>query len=242
MTWSQFIPDNEWAAYETAIQVVRKSKVEFLIGGAFGLAVYTGRWRDTKDLDLLILPKDRDAVVKALNDSGFVDYYDQHSYDRGWIYRATRDGFIVDVIWQMANRRADVDEEWFTNAPLIPIRTEKLRVVPAEELLWHKLYVLQRDRCDWPDVWNLLYENGPTLDWERILRRVGNDVQLLEAVLRMYDWICPAGYSELPNWLRDRFAVVQHAPAQSNWEKNVSLLDSRPWFAATPESGKTPGK
>src|SRR5688500_10134092 len=102
-TWTQFIPDEEWAAYETAIRVVRKSNVDFMIAGAFGLAVYTGRWRDTKDLDLLVLPKDRDAVIKALSDSGFVDYFDQRAYDRGWIYRATREGFIVDVIWQMAN-------------------------------------------------------------------------------------------------------------------------------------------
>ena len=241
-TWTQFIPDEEWAAYQAAIHVVQKSNTDFLIGGAFGLAVYTGRWRDTKDLDLLVLPKDRDAVVLALTESGFVDYHDQCPYDKGWIYRATRDGFIVDVIWQMANRRAQVDESWFANAPLITIHSEKLLVVPAEELLWHKLYVLQRDRCDWPDVWNLLFENGPTLDWKRVVERVGNDAALLRATLLVFDWICPSVSSELPEWIRNQFGLPD--PASQNcvdWKKNVNLLDSRQWFAATKPASKKLG-
>jgi hypothetical protein len=239
ITWSHFIPDDEWACYESAIEVVKKAKVEFLIGGAFGLAVYTGRWRNTKDLDLLIHPRDRDAIVKTLNDSGFVDYYDQCAYDRGWIYRSTRDGFIVDVIWEMANRRAQVDDLWFKRAPKITIRTEKLRVVPPEELLWHKLYVLQRERCDWPDVLNLLYQNGPTLDWEHLLKRVENDVPLLKSALLVFDWICPCVSGELPDWVRERFDLPQHRPEDSEIAKaNVSLLDSRQWFAGSQPAGK----
>jgi hypothetical protein len=241
VTWSQFIPDNEWSCYEDAIQVVRKSKAEFLIGGAFGLAVYTGRWRDTKDLDLLIQPRDRDAIVKALSDSGFVDYYDQRAYDRGWIYRATRDGFIVDVIWEMANRRAQVDELWFKFAPMISIRTEKLRVVPAEELLWHKLYVLQRDRCDWPDVLNLLYQNGATLDWDRLLERLGNDKPLLHAVLLVFDWLCPAAAAELPEEIRKQFSLPRDSTNSNETQSRAMLLDSRQWFAGSLPASKKLG-
>ncbi|MEO7299501.1 MAG: nucleotidyltransferase family protein [Verrucomicrobiota bacterium] len=231
-TWSQFIPDDEWACYQSAIEVVRQANAKFLIGGAFGLAVYTGRWRNTKDLDLVILPRDLDAIIHALTESGFKDYYEQVPYDRGWIYRSTRDGFIVDVIFAMANRRAEVDEEWFERAPTISIRNEKLLVVPPEELLWHKLYVLQRERCDWPDIMNLLYENGPTLDWEHLLRRLGNDAQLLQAVLLVFDWICPQVSHEFPEWLRQRLHLPpSQADENVDWKKNISLLDSRQWFA-----------
>jgi hypothetical protein len=237
--WSQFISDEEWAGYAAALQVVRKSKVEFLIGGAFGLAVYTGRWRDTKDLDLLIHPRDREAIVQTLTEAGFQDYYEQRSYDRGWIYRATRNGFLVDVIWAMANRRAEVDEAWFSRAPLLSIHGEKLRVVPAEELLWHKLYVLQRERCDWPDVLNLLYQNGPTLDWQHLLNRLGSDTQLLNAILLVFDWICPQVAMELPEWVREQFGLKQRAPEDClDWKRNVSLLDSRPWFAGLEPASK----
>ncbi len=230
--WSQFISDEEWAGYAAALQIVRKSKVEFLLGGAFGLAVYTGRWRDTKDLDLLIQPRDREAIVQTLTDAGFTDYFEQRPYDRHWIYRATRNGFLVDVIWAMANRRAEVDEIWFTRAPWLSIHGEKLRIVPAEELLWHKLYVLQRERCDWPDVLNLLYQNGPTLDWQHLLDRVGNDTELLNAILLVFDWICPQVAMELPDQIRQQFGLRQHDANEClDWKKNVALLDSRPWFA-----------
>lgn len=240
--WSQFIPDNEWAVYESAIQIVRKAKVEFLIGGAFGLAVYTGRWRNTKDLDLLVLPRDRDAIVRALTEAGFADYYDTLAYDCGWIYRSTRDGFIVDVIWEMANRRAPVDEIWFAHAPLVSIRSEKLRIVPAEELLWHKLYVMQRERCDWPDIWNLLYENGPTLDWEHLLNRLEKDTPLLQAALVAFDWICPQVSMEFPEWVRERFGLAKHSPEEcGDWKRNVGLLDSRAWFCGLESANKETG-
>lgn len=237
--WSKFITDEEWAGYSAALRVVRESKVDFLIGGAFGLAVYTGRWRDTKDLDLLVLPRDRDAIVHTLTAAGFTDYYEQRAYDRGWIYRATRNGFLVDVIWAMANRRAEVDEVWFARASALSIHGENLRIVPAEELLWHKLYVLQRERCDWPDVLNLLYQNGPTLDWPHLLRRIGNDTPLLNAILFVFDWICPQVSTELPESVRTQFGLRLRNPADClDWKKNVSLLDSRPWFAGLEPAGK----
>ncbi len=237
MIWSHFISPEEWSAYESALQVVSKAKVDFLLGGAFGLAVYTNRWRDTKDLDLLVLPRDRDAIVQALTDSGFVDYYEKCAYDRGWIYRATRDGFIVDVIWAMANRRAEVDSLWFERAPTISIQNEKLRIVPAEELLWHKLYVMQRERCDWPDVLNLLYAGGPTLDWQHLLNRLENDTQLLKAALIVFDWICPEVASELPDWLRQRLGLPDHSTdEQIDGKRNVKLLDSRAWFAGVEQA------
>lgn len=237
--WSQFISEEEWAGYASALEVVRKSKVEFLIGGAFGLAVYTGRWRDTKDLDLLIHPRDREPIVQTLTDAGFKDYYDQRPYDRGWIYRATRNGFLVDVIWAMANRRAEVDDVWFARAPTLSIHGEKLRIVPAEELLWHKLYVLQRERCDWPDALNLLFQNGPTLDWPHLLDRIGNDALLLNALLLVFDWICPQVSMELPENVRTQFGLRQRNPAEClDWKKNVGLLDSRPWFAGLEPASK----
>ena len=46
-------------------------------------------------------------------------------------------------------------------------------MIAPEELLWQKLYILQRDRCDWPDVLNLIYALGPLLDWEHLLEPPG---------------------------------------------------------------------
>ena len=48
----------------------------FSLGGAFATASYTGLWRNTKDMDLYILPRDREAMIAVVGDLGLRDYFD----------------------------------------------------------------------------------------------------------------------------------------------------------------------
>jgi hypothetical protein len=73
------------------------------VGGGLAIGVCTGTWRDTKDIDSYVLPKDREILKGILTRAGLDDYYNQLPYDRAWIYRSIRDKVIVDVIWAMAN-------------------------------------------------------------------------------------------------------------------------------------------
>lgn len=228
--WIGQIPDSEWAIYDDAIRAVRTNGRPFMLAGAFSLASYTGRWRNTKDLDFYILPKDREVFVDALTRAGFKDYYEQLPYDRKWIYRSFKHDCIVDIIWAMANQRARVDEEWFEHAPEVHVRGQVLSVAPAEELLWCKLYVLQRERCDWPDVINLIHSLGADLDWEHLVARVGNDLPLLAGLLNVYGWMCPGNDLALPAPLRELVPHSGQPGAPLVAERNVRYLDSRPWF------------
>lgn len=232
--WECTIPGQEWLVYIDAINAARSTGAEFLLGGAFGLAAYTGRCRNTKDIDFFVLPRDKDKVVAALNQAGFQDYYSTLPYDRGWIYRGTRDGMIVDVIWQTPNRRSEVDQEWFSRARKITLRGEKLRVIPAEELLAIKIYVLQRDRCDWPDLINLLYANCGSLDWEHILSRMNGETPLISALLHVFNWVAPHHAECIPQWVREQFHLHDSTDAERELDPlyRVNLLDTRPWFAA----------
>jgi hypothetical protein len=230
--WPGLIPEEDWAVYKAAIDIAHSLKVPFLLGGAFGLAAYTHRWRNTKDLDLLVLPADRDRLVEGLSRAGFQDYYPTLPYDRGWIYRSTRDGCIVDVIFAMANRRAEITADWFPYGRKTNIRGEVLRAVGAEELLWQKVYVVQRDRCDWPDLFNLIYAAGPELDWDRVLQRFDTDAPLLAGLLSVFTWLCPGHRHLLPDRIRERFHLPDAAPDGGASARCLSLLDSRPWFAA----------
>jgi hypothetical protein len=214
------------------MEAVRAAGVEFLLGGAFGLAAYTGRWRNTKDIDFFVLPEAREAAVAALTRIGFTDYYDTLAYDRGWIYRATREGVIVDIIWSTPNRRAEVDGQWFARARPVQVRNEELRAIPAEELLWIKLYVMQRDRCDWPDLINLLYAASAQLDWEHVKQRLQDDLPLLQALLLVFAWVCPDRVSDLPAALRKGTVRPIGRRGGSAGPSRIDLLDSRPWFAA----------
>jgi len=230
--WVEAVTDEQWSTYRDAICALRSAGLRFLLGGGFALATYVGRWRNTKDIDLYIMQEDREKAVEALSKAGFDDFYAQRAYDRKWIYRSTRDGVIVDIIWAMANQRAQTDEQWFERAPAATVRGEALKIVPMEEFLWCKLYIMQRDHCDWTDVFNLIYAVGPQLDWEHLLARLEEDRPLLKGLLTVYGWLCGEQARELPKWLRNELDLPELEQPLSRKRDHVRLLDTRGWFAA----------
>ena len=227
--WASAIPAAEWSIYVRAMSALRAAAVPFMLGGGFAFAAYTGRWRDTKDIDFYVRPDDREKAVQVLDQEGFNDYYRRLPYDRKWIYRSIRSDFIVDVIWAMANQRAQVDDLWFQRAPTVAIRGQKLFVIPLEELIWCKLYIVQRDRCDWTDILNLLFARGAHLDWRHLLYRLQDDRPLLQALLIVYRWICPRSAFQLPRWLWH--ACPPRPLNAATALKRSRFLDSRAWFA-----------
>jgi hypothetical protein len=238
--WAAAISTAEWHVYRAAIRAVQATGMPFMLGGGFALAAFTGRWRDTKDIDFYIRSEHRDVVTSALAQAGFEDYFRRLPYDRKWIYRSIRSNVIVDIIWSMANQRAQVDPVWFERAGSVSLRGEKLQVVPLEELIWCKLYILQRDHCDWTDILNLLYAVGSEIDWAHLLDRLEDDTPLLKGVLSVFGWLCPRGVLELPPSLWERLEMrPPPREPQPPSQDRIRLLDSRCWFAALqPEGGK----
>ena len=209
--------------------------IPFAVGGAFAMATYTGYWRNTKDLDLYVLPENRDRIVSVLTSRGFKDYFETKSYDRAWIYRGFKDGALVDTIWAMANQRSQIDGLWMSG-PEIEVRGRRVRVIPPEAVFWDKLYIMQRERCDWPDVLNLLYAAGPDLDWELILERMGEDWPLAAGCLWVFRWLAPGCAQRVPAWLWNRMEMPPMGETEEAiLKRRVDLVDTRPWFAADRE-------
>ena len=169
--------------------------------------------------------------------AGLVDYFDVHDYDRTWIYRSHDwAGTIVDIIWQMANGRARVDGQWLCRGELLELNGRALRMLAPEELIWSKLYVVQRERCDWGDLLTILHELGGELDWDWLIGRVGEDRRLLASLLEMFTWACPEQARALPMGVWERLQVARpHAGDMIAGDplRKVKLLDSRDWFGAT---------
>jgi len=230
--WAADFHDPAWNIYEAVIDAAQAAQVPFALGGAFGLATYTGTWRDTKDLDLFVLPRDRRRMIALVTRTGLTDYYERVPYDRRWIYRAIGDEVIVDTIWAMANRRSKVDDWWFSG-PEILMRGRTIRVVPAEAMLWDKLYIMQRERCDWPDIMNLLYRQGASLEWRTLLDRLGDDVALLTGALSVFRWLSPGMARHFPHWLWAAVNLPQPKSGRAHalQQERAALLDSRLWFA-----------
>jgi hypothetical protein len=230
--WIDQIPHEQWQVYHEVINTLNLRKLRFALGGAFALAFYTGHWRNTKDLDLYVLPVDRQDVIAAVLSTGMSDYYEVESYDRSWIYRAYQDDIIVDIIWAMANGRGDVDEIWLDEGDQISVQGEVLPVIPVEELIWGKIYVLQKERSDWPDVLNLLHASGPQVDWDHLLLRLGEDMPLLASLMTLFCWLDPVRTQDFPPTLWESLSLnlPETKLPPNTVERRAARLDSRPWF------------
>jgi hypothetical protein len=232
--WADLIPQDQWAVYERVLKIANERNLKYALGGGLAFSHYASRWRNTKDLDLYVRPQDKDAMIAVVQAAGLVDYFDVKDYDRGWIFRSHNGhDIIVDIIWQMANYRAQVDDDWLSKGDLLRIHGWPLRLLPAEELMWSKLYILQRDRCDWGDLLNILYARGPQLDWSRMVNRVAEDRRVLAALLEVFTWACPDRARELPVGLWATLGITGPAfsgPEPEVDEKHIRLLDSRDWF------------
>ena len=231
VVWADEIPAEQWQIYREVIDRAHKERIPFALAGAFALSAYTHHWRNTKDLDLCVLPRDRQRMIEVVTGLGLTDYYDQKPYDRNWIFRGISAGVIVDIIWAMANQRGQVDESWFGDG-CVDARGVQMRVLSPEVILWDKLYILQRDRSDWPDVFNLLEAVGGRLDWRDVLRRMGEDIDLLAGALSVFRWISPRAACAIPPFVWRRVGIrtpMQDAgpPCRAD---HIRLLDSRPWF------------
>jgi hypothetical protein len=231
--WESRIPAPEWLVYQRVVRGARQAGIPFAFGGAFATAVYTGELRNTKDFDFYIRPEDRGAMLDVVSQAGLRDHFERLPYDRSWIYRASDGEVIVDTIWAMANQRAVVDMAWLTRGPLVELQGETMRAIPVEELIWSKLYVVQRERCDWGDVLNLIDAQAGRLDWDHLLHRMGEDAPLLSGVLALYGWLSPQRSDVIPERVWERLGIQRlggHPADGSLTTTRARLLDARPWF------------
>ena len=237
--WEQLIEGGDTLVYTDVMRAACGHHVPFAIGGSQAMSLYVGRLRRSKDLDIYVKPEDGEELIAMLTAMGFTDYFDTKPYDRRWIYRAVKGESIVDVIWSMANQRTRVDDAWLTRGMQVDIEGCRLRLIPLEEMLWSKLYVLQRDRCDWPDILNLLDATHQHLNWRHLIDRLEEDKPLLGALLHIYAWLRPDGARRVPAWVWLELTPTLGPVDAEQVRHRAELLDTRPWFLSA-DSGRAP--
>jgi hypothetical protein len=238
----------QWDLTRAVLTALNELNVPYVLGGALAVNRHGGPWRNTKDLDIFVPPADREKVIAALHRLELTDYYAVWPYDREWIFRAHKGNKIVDVIWQSANKNGVVGVDWRERAARGVLAGAPTWFASAEDLIWLKAFIVQRERCDWPDILNLIAAAQGRLDWQWLLKRFGPHRMLLLAVINLFDWTCPqhAGYvptairRELRQW-EDRHLPTGLAPTMDDEDAEGcrwQLLDSRPWFVeAEPDVG-----
>jgi hypothetical protein len=229
----QILPEKDWAANKPVLEELNKRQISYAVGGGLVVIMYGGHARATKDMDLFIDPRDSEAVIDVLIEHGFEDLYARQRYRRDWIYRGIKGDVILDVIWSMANRRADVSWDWFNHVTWIDVDGVRVPLMAPEELVWAKMYVMHRDRCDWPDLLNLLNAHVPSLNWERLLSLVGEDWMLLASLLIVFRWLCPKASEGIPREVLEKLDLADTwaRPVEGDEGARAHLLDSyRDWF------------
>jgi len=229
--WARLVHLEDWNKYLPILQTAKQRNVPFALTGGLAFSEYACRMRNTKDVDLLVTPDCKDAMTAVLTENGWTDYGEKEEYDRSWLYRGTKDDLICDIIWSLPNHRFDVDLGWLTGGPQIEIHGEWIRLVGLEHLILAKLFVFQRDRCDWPDLLNVLAHSCRRLKWNPLLEMVGRDVALLGGLLSVFRWLSPKTAETIPAFVWKEVGLLPEVCGEPLPNENRAfLLDTRNWF------------
>jgi predicted nucleotidyltransferase len=208
---TDLIPPDQWAVYARFITELAERGLPYAVGGGLAVSAYSACARNTKDMDLFILEEHSREVIETTMELGFEEYTGV-PYDPTWSYRSCRDGYIIDFLWKMLNNKAAVSESWLSLGWDIQVRGVPVKLLPVEELIMCKLYILRMDRADWPDILGLLYARGVELDWERLLSMLGEDRLALGGVMSLFRWLCPGRACRFPESI---WAPMGLSPPQS---------------------------
>jgi hypothetical protein len=202
-----WIPEAERDVYRRALEALIAANVPFVVAGAYAMYEHTGIYRKTKDLDLFFEPSFVVPAARALRDAGFATRLE----DPHWLGKAIWGEHFVDLIYGMGNGVAFIDESWIRYSRPGILAASPVRIAPAEELIWHRLFISERHRQDTADILHLILVHGEELDWERLVARTGEHWPLLLSQLLMFGYVYPGYQGNVPRWVRERLLEQAHS-------------------------------
>jgi hypothetical protein len=185
--------------YCAVLSELQRAQAPFLVGGAYALACHTGVVRHTKDLDIFIRPKDCKRILEILAAMGCRT----EITDPCWLAKAYSGEDFIDVIFSSGNGVAEVDDAWFEYAIDAKVFGLPVQLCPAEETIWSKAFVMERERYDGADVAHLLRAYGDRLDWQRLLDRFDSHWRVLFSHLILFGFIYPDERDCIPGFVMD---------------------------------------
>ncbi|PWT84848.1 MAG: hypothetical protein C5B57_04095 [Blastocatellia bacterium] len=201
------------AFYVDALSVLDRAGIPYLVGGAFALARYCKIERETKDLDVFLRAVDLPAAFATFEEHG---YRTELPFPH-WLGKVYREEHFIDVIFSSGNGVARVDDGWFQYAVAAEIFGRRMKLCPAEEMIWSKAFVQERERYDGADVLHLFRDLTLTLDWSRLLWRFGAHWRVLFSFIVLFGFVYPDQRDQIPLWVADellrRFSI-EHSDAE----------------------------
>ncbi|MFN8554743.1 MAG: nucleotidyltransferase [Candidatus Obscuribacterales bacterium] len=192
-------PDTE-AFYQKTLTLLNDSEIPFMLGGAYALSQFMEFERHTRDLDVFVYRKDAENVLNVLEKAGFkTEMMFPH-----WLGKAFSGEDYVDIIFSSGNGIAEVDEEAFAHAKQAQLLGIPVKALSAEDIIWSKAFIMERERYDGADIAHLLRASGHELDWNRLIARFDGHWRVLFSHLILFGFIYPSHQSQIPDWVMDK--------------------------------------
>jgi hypothetical protein len=195
------------AFYRRTLHVLSDAGVPFLVGGSHAFLQYTGIVRQTKDFDLFLRRDDMTQAMEALGASG---YRTELTFPH-WLGKAWQHDDFVDLVFNSGNGICTVDDGWFDHAVETEVLGMPVKVVPCEELIWQKAFVMERERFDGADIMHIIRARAADIDWSRLVERFGSRWPLLYTYLLFFTFVYPGDTASLPASLLDDLAERHRA-------------------------------
>lgn len=178
------------------MQLLDESRIPYLVGGAYSLAHHAGITRHTKDFDVFVKQSDCQRALDLFAAKG---YRTELTFPHwlGKVFDDDADAF-VDVIFGSGNGLCRVDDDWFKYAVSGVALDRSAKLCPAEEIIWTKAFVQERERFDGADINHLIFARGQSLDWDRLARRFTGHEPVLLGHLIFYQYVYPAERDNVP--------------------------------------------
>ena len=191
------LPAETAVFYRESMRTMAEAKIPFMVGGAYAFGVYTGIARHTKDLDLFLRATDVERALEQFRAEGFAT---ELTYPH-WLAKVYCGEDCLDLIFRAGNGLCEVDDSWFDRAREEEVLGERAFLTPAEEMLWMKAYIMERERYDGADVVHLIHSCAERLDWPHLVRRFGSHWRLLLSHLLLFGFIYPCDRNRVPSSL-----------------------------------------
>jgi predicted nucleotidyltransferase len=147
-----------------AAAALRDAEVRFVLGG--GLAIWARGGPETEhDVDFFVRAEDAERAVRALADAGFRT----EEPPEGWLYKAWRNGVMVDLIY--APSGIDVDHDLLDRAEELEVHAVRMPVMRAEDVLVTKLLAMREHQVDYDSVLEIARTVREQIDWDDVRER-----------------------------------------------------------------------
>jgi predicted nucleotidyltransferase len=151
---------------QQAVRAIEDGGIPYaMIGGIPSVVLGRPRWTPNEDIDFFVKPEDSKKTLEVLGQAGF----ETDERDPQWLYKATKDGVVVDIIFRSSGDFY-LDDEMMRRAFVGDFKGRKLQMLSAEDLVVMKALAHKEDTPQyWHDALSIISRSE--LDWDYLLQR-----------------------------------------------------------------------